>query len=169
MLDLTYWRSVHDISGLHGLIVLGADICEICEVRKCDRRRLGITEEDDKAAHAAYDKAEKVGFGYIINLPHKHMRSITDFMLCSLIEYVAIAPDGNVIVRPFDDLREEYEWVFGGNKAKLIDDSYLLFSSKFKDEVVEVFKNYEIKLYRRQCRRKRLKVQCIIYLLLHQS
>lgn len=154
VLNLTYWNTVYDISGLHGLIALGADIEVIRSVRETSRRRLGITEEHDKAAYVAYENAEKVGYGYIITLPHKHLRSITDFMLGSIKEFIAIAPDGNVVVHPFPNLQAKYEEAFGKRKASLIDDHYLIFGSKFKDEALRIFRSYQTDLYNIQQQKK---------------
>jgi|GEM_PF-2100015 hypothetical protein len=163
----TYWRSVYGISGMHGLIAQGADIDTILVIRNDERRERGITKEDDDAAYKAYKSAEKVGNGYIINLPHKHWRSITDFMLCSLEEFIVIDPDDNVVVRPFEGLQKEYEKVFG--RSTLVDEHYLMFSKASKVKAVSIFRNYELNFYHKQCRRRRLPTQCFIHLLLHQS
>lgn len=137
MNDLAFWQNVYFFSGLHGLLVSGAPIDFIDIIREIDRRTIGITREDDEIAREAILSAKKCKCFSIIQLPHKHWRSVTDCLFGSLTQYIVVMPSGELIVHAFCEPEDEIETRFG-RRAQRIDDSYLLVQADDKEELFEL-------------------------------
>ena len=140
-MDLKDWMWIHHCSGLHGLIVGGANIDEIAIVRSQYRKDLGITYEQEQQARAAYKNGEHVGSGIIITMPHEHWCCVADYLLCSLKEYLIINPNNSVVVHPFGELETLLYNKF--SNFERVDDLYFLFKD-CKDEVISFFKDFQL-------------------------
>lgn len=136
--NLISWRDFYSFGGLHSLIVNGCPSNIIGVIRDEDREDMGITTQDDKAAHKAIKSAEKINKALVIKLPHNKWRSATDCLLFSIQEFFIYLSDGSAVIHVFDNAESEFRKQFG-RSIDFVDDMYFLVPCELTESAFRLF------------------------------